>query len=254
MTDCILKNLKMKDSLISLNMENKEKEQETIKKWFNQTYSLRGFFYLRPVRAYRIFPSLLEFKPDHKVLDVACGLGRLLEASQEYGSELHGFDISDVAVEKAKKILPQAHIQVANAEEMPYADNTFDRITCLGSLERMIDLEKVLKEIKRVAKPDAKVLFLVRNINGWSWKLTKNILRTKVKASHQGAKSQEEWTSLFNKIGFEIKEILPDQYPIKKRQLFTSLGLKKIDYKKVSKAMFPMEYVHEYIYILDNSK
>jgi len=244
----------MKNQSILIKMEDKQKEQETIKKWFNQTYSLRGFFYLRPVRAYRIFPSILEYKKEHKILDVACGLGRLLEAADEYGSELHGFDLSDVAVEKAKKILPHAHIQVANAEEIPYADNTFDRITCLGSLERMIDLEKVLNEIRRVAKPDAKILFLVRNINGWSWKLTKNILRTKVKASHQGAKSQEEWTALFNKIGFGINEILPDQYPIKKRQRITSLGLKRIDYKKVSKAMFPMEYVHEYIYVLDNSK
>jgi len=235
-------------------MEAKQKEQETIKRWFNQTYRLRGFFYLRPVRAYRIFPSILGFKKEHKILDVACGLGRLLEAADEYGSELHGFDLSDVAVKKAKALLPHAHIQVANAEQMPYADNTFDRITCLGSLERMIDLEKVLKEVRRVAKPNAKILFLVRNINGWSWKLTKDLLRTKVKASHQGAKSQEEWTTIFNKVGFSIEEILPDQYPIKKRQLVTSLGLRKIDYKKVDKPIIPMKYVHEYIYILDNSK
>jgi len=244
----------MKNTLNLPSMENKKQEQETIKKWFNKTYSLRGFFYLRPVRAYKIFPSILKFKKEHTILDVACGLGRLLEASTEYGCDLHGFDISDVAVEKAKKRLPHATIQVANAEQIPYPDNTFDRITCLGSLERMIDLEKVLKEIRRVAKPDAKILFLVRNINGWSWKLTKDILKTKVKASHQGAKSQADWSALFQKIGFEISEILPDQYPIKKRQRITSLGLRRIDYKKVSKAMLPMEYVHEYIYVLDNSK
>ncbi len=244
----------MNDTLISNKMNDKQKEQETIKNWFNKTYSLRGFFYLRPIRAYRIFPSILGFEKKHKILDVACGLGRLLEAAKEYGCELHGFDISDVAVGKAQKTLPEGHIQVANAEAIPYPDNTFDRITCLGSLERMIDLEKVLEEIRRVAKPKAKILFLVRNINGWSWKITKDILRTKMKASHQGAKSQEEWTALFNKIGFEISTILPDQYPIKKRQRITTLGLKKINYEEVSNAMVPMKYVHEYIYVLDNTK
>ena len=229
-------------------------KQKEIKNWFDNTYSVRGFFYLRPVRAYKIFPSILEFEKGHKVLDVACGLGRLLEASKEFGVELHGFDISDVAIEKAKQVLPEAHLQTANAEKIPYPDNTFDRITCLGSLERMLDLEKVLNEIKRVAKPGAKILFLVRNKNGWTWKITKDILKAKVKASHQGAKSQEEWSSLFEKIGFEIKDILPDQYPIKKRQRIMSLGLGKIDYYNVSEAIVPMKYVHEYIYVLDNVK
>lgn len=228
-------------------------KQEEIKNWFNKTYSIRGFFYLRPVRAYKIFPSILKFEKNQKILDVACGLGRLLEASQEFGPELYGFDISDVAVEKAKKILPNAHIQTANAEEMPYPDNTFDNVTCLGSLERMLDLDRVLQEIKRVAKPDAKILFLVRNINGWTWKLTKDIFKAKVKTSHQGAKSQEEWSSIFEKHGFRINEILPDQYPIKKRQRLLSLGLKKIDYYNVSSSVIPMDYVHEYIYVLDNS-
>lgn len=232
---------------------SKIEEQIDIKNWFNQTYSVRGFFYLRPVRAYKIFPSILNFEKEHTILDVACGLGRLLEASQEYGCKLYGFDISDVAIEKAKKILPEANLQVANAEEMPYADNTFDRVTCLGSLERMIDLEKVLNEIKRVAKPNAKILFLVRNIDGWTWKITKDILKSKVKKSHQGAKSQSEWSSLFEKIGFKILEILPDQYPIKKRQKMLSLGLKKVNYEEVSEAMIPLKYVHEYIYVLENS-
>ncbi len=239
---------------LPVNIEAKQKEQETIKNWFNQTYSLRGFFYLRPLRAYRIFPSVLGFKSDHKVLDVACGLGRLLEAAREYKSDLYGFDISDVAVSKAKITLPEASIEVANAEEMPYEDSVFDRVTCLGSLERMIDLDKVLEEVKRVAKPGAKIGFLVRNINGWTWMLSKKILRTKIKASHQGAKSQEEWSSTFESAGFGIVEILPDQYPIRKRQRIMSLGLRRLNYLKVYKSWVPMKYVHEYIYILENNK
>lgn len=236
-----------------IDIEQKQQEQDTIRDWFNKTYSLRGFFYLRPLRAYRIFPHLLGFKETHKVLDVACGLGRLLEAGQEYGSDLYGIDISDVAVSKASKKLTNANIQVANAEQMPFADNTFDRITCLGSLERMIDLEKVLSEIRRVAKPDAKILFLVRNINGWTWKISKDVLKTKIKASHQGAKSMEDWSKLFTKMGFKIDNILPDQYPIKKRERIMSLGFKKIQYKELSTTKVPLENVHEYIYILENS-
>jgi len=149
------------------NVSSKEKEQNQIKDWFNKTYSLRGTMYLRPVRAYRIFPEILNIKKGDKLLDVASGLGRMLEASKEYGADLNGIDISDVAVAKAKVIVPEANIQVANAEKMPFDDNTFDFISCLGSLERMIDLDQVLSEIQRVSKPNAKFCFLVRNLDGW---------------------------------------------------------------------------------------
>jgi len=235
-----------------VNTIEKEKEQHKIKEWFNTTYRYRGTMYLRPIRAYRIFPVLLDVQPNKKLLDVACGLGRMLQASEEYPIELSGFDISDVAVGKAKANVPSAQIQVANAEAMPYADNTFDYLTCLGSLERMIDLNKVLSEVRRVVKPGGKILFLVRNINGWTWKISKDLFRMKVKASHQGAKSFDDWSSTFKSAGFKIKEVLPDQYPIKKRERITSLGLKRMDYKKISKTWLPLEYVHEYIFVLEN--
>jgi len=49
------------------------------------------------------------------------------------------------------------------------------------------------------------------------------------------------------------KNIHPDQYPIKKRERITSLGLKKMEYKKLSETWLPMKYVHEYIFILEKA-
>src|SRR6056297_1473121 len=103
---------------MSLKVDNK---QEEIKNWFNKTYSSRGKLYLRPVKAYYIFLELLAVEPGSKLLDVACGLGRLLEAATEYKCALSGIDISDVAVGKAQKKLPKANIVQGNAEELPFA-------------------------------------------------------------------------------------------------------------------------------------
>jgi len=231
-------------------MIDKEITQDGIKKWFNNTYKVRGDLYLRPVRAYRIFPKMLGVKENDKLLDVACGLGRLLQACSPLGLKLSGVDISDVAVAKAKINVPDANINEGNAERLNFNDETFDHITCLGSLERMLDLKKVLSEIQRVGKSDAKFCFLVRNKNGLTW-LIKKKLGIVNNSGHQGAKSYEEWAAIFSECGFNILDVYPDQYPIKKRKLITSLGLGKIDYEAISKPLLPIKYVHEYIFILE---
>jgi ubiquinone/menaquinone biosynthesis C-methylase UbiE len=228
-----------------------ETTQESIKDWFNKTYKLRGDQYLRPVRAYKIFPKILGLKKGEKILDVACGLGRLLEACSPYEANLYGVDISDVAVEKAKLKVPNALIQEGNAEHLDFEDVFFDYVTCLGSLERMIDLKKVLSEIHRIGKKDAKFCFLVRNKKGFTW-LIKKKLGIVNKAGHQGAKSYEEWVEVFANNGYKVLNVYPDQYPIKKRQLITTLGM-GVDYEKISKAIIPMKYVHEYIFILSKT-
>ncbi len=223
--------------------------QQEIANWFDKTYSRRGEWYLRPVKAYYIFLELLKVKPEEKLLDIACGLGRLLEAATEYDCELTGVDISKVAIEKAQDKLPNAHIQWANAEELPFDDSKFDVITCLGSLERMLNLSRVLQEMKRVTTTNARFCFLVRNENTATWNIKKT-LGIQNETGHQGAKSLQMWTNIFEDEGFEIVDILPDQYPLQKRILFKSLGLKKVDYRSVVKSDQPIEKANELIFIL----
>jgi len=231
---------------------NKEMEQTEIAEWFNKTYRRRGEFYLRPVKAYYIFLELLGIKPKDNLLDVACGLGRLLEAAtQGYSKNLYGVDISSVAVDKAKKKLPKANIQVANAEQLPFPNNQFDYVTCLGSLERMMDLRKVLNELLRVGNDHCKYCFLVRNANTLSWKYLKKGLGLTNEKGHQGANTLEGWMTTFKDSGFSVLEVLPDQYPLHKRQFLKYLGLKKVNYHQPVKSSRALEYANEFIFILE---
>ena len=223
--------------------------QQEIANWFDKTYSRRGEWYLRPVRAYYIFLELLKVQPKERLLDIACGLGRLLEAANEYDCKLTGIDISKVAIKKAQQKLPNAHIQWANAEELPFGNGEFDVITCLGSLERMLNLSRVLQEIKRVTTADARYCFLVRNENTATWNAKKK-LGIQNETGHQGAKNLQAWTTIFEDEGFEIIDVLPDQYPLQKRLLFRSLGLKKVDYRSIVASHQPIEKANEFIFIL----
>ncbi|MEE9438862.1 MAG: class I SAM-dependent methyltransferase [Saprospiraceae bacterium] len=232
---------------------DKSERQSEIKSWFDNMYNRRGEYYLRPVKAYYIFLELLKANQSHKLLDVACGLGRLLEAGKEYGCDLSGIDISSVAVQKAQKKLPSAKIKVANAETLPFQNSSFDLITCLGSLERMIDLDLVLKELYRVGSDSARYCFLVRNSNTVSWKYIKKGLGLKNDAGHQGANSLQGWKDIFKNEKFNVLEVWPDQYPIFKKNKYLTLGLKKINYKVPIREKKTLEESNEFIFILDKN-
>ena len=102
---------------------------------------------------------------NEKVLDVACGSGFLLHWLKErFPIEPYGLDFSRLALARVKKFVPSAHTLLAPAEKIPTSTNTFDFVTCIGSLEHFIDIEGALKEMLRVTKPGGKALFYVPNL------------------------------------------------------------------------------------------
>lgn len=226
--------------------------QEQIKRWFNQTYEKRAFQYLRPVEAYEIYLKLLEVKKGNAILDIACGPGQMLKAAKTKNLKLSGMDIAEVAINYAKEALPEANLQVANAENLPFQNNQFDYLTCLGSLERFIHLEVALKEMLRVAKPQARFCFLVRNSERASWKIIKEKFGLINKAGHQGAKSLNEWASVFTNAGFKINRIHHDQWPQTRWLRWLSLNSKlwQVNYQKIEKRRTALEHAYEFIFIL----
>lgn len=227
-------------------------EQDQIKHWFNKTYKSRAFQYLRPVEAYEIYLKLLQVEKEYSILDIACGPGQMLKAAQQQGLTLNGIDIAEVAIDYAKAALPNADLQVANAENLPFKDNQFNYISCLGSLERFINLEVALQEMLRVAKPQARFCFLVRNSERTSWKIIKKGLGFINTTGHQGAKNLNEWSGIFAKAGFKINRIHHDQWPKTRWSRWLSFNSKlwKVDYQKIHKRKTALEAAYEFIFIL----
>ncbi len=234
-------------------MADASNEQEQITHWFNTTYTKKGERYLRKVEAYEVFLSLAKLRAEDSLLDVACGLGRLLQAAEPTGCDMTGVDISAVAVAKTQALLPSANIKEANAEDLPFDDGSFDVITCLGSLERMLDLDAVLTELQRVGNKNARYCILVRNSNTIIWKWFKEALGLKNKEGHQGAKSLAEWTQLFNKNGFKVDDVLADQYPLQRKKRWLSLGMSRVDPKVPLTSGKPIEQTGKFIFMLSKA-
>lgn len=100
---------------------------------------------------------------DREVLDIACGTGQWLAEARARGARIAGIDISSRAVEQCRERLPAADIREGVAEALPFDDGRFDVVTCLGSLEHFLDQPAALREMRRVAKADARFLILVPN-------------------------------------------------------------------------------------------
>lgn len=98
-----------------------------------------------------------------RALDVACGLGQWLALLRARGATVSGIDISGRAIAQCRERFPEGDFRVGPAEELPFADASFDLVTCMGSLEHFLDKPRALAEMVRVAAPGARLLVLVPN-------------------------------------------------------------------------------------------
>ena len=97
------------------------------------------------------------------LLDVACGLGYLLDFARQRGAKAFGVDLVHLPLLKALQENPERILIEGNGETLPYADETFDYITCLGSLEHFIHPDLGVREIARTLKKTGKAAINLPN-------------------------------------------------------------------------------------------
>ena len=148
-----------------------------------------------------------------QVLDIACGTGQWLAELKRRGANVAGMDISARAVEQARLRLPSAEIRVGVAESLPFADNRFDIVTCLGSLEHFIDQPGALVEMTRVAKRDAHFLILVPN-SGFLTRRFGLYGGTQQTAVRETVRSLAEWAGMLDHAGLAVQARWRDLHPL----------------------------------------
>lgn len=101
------------------------------------------------------------------ILDVATGTGDLAIAASKLNPEkIIGIDIAaqmlDVGRQKLKEkgLTELISMQVGDSEALPFADNSFDAITCAYGVRNFEHLEAGLKEMCRVLRPGGKLAIL----------------------------------------------------------------------------------------------
>jgi ubiquinone/menaquinone biosynthesis C-methylase UbiE len=100
----------------------------------------------------------IEVGSKELVLDLGCGTGFLFKHINKQVKFLVGLDLSQKALQEAKKHtkkMSNVALILADADNTPFPDHTFDKIFAITVLQNMPDPTRTLSEMKRVSKPQA---------------------------------------------------------------------------------------------------
>lgn len=159
---------------------------------------------------YRWALDMLAPAAGESLLDIGCGLGDLLWYAAQRQVTCVGIDLSPVAIEQARRRVPVAQLMVASAEDLPFADNSFDGVAILGSLEHLLDPGKGLLEIRRVLRWRGRALIMVPN-SYYLPDIIWNVLRTGYGPNHKQVverfAASQEWRAFIEAGGLAVRQI-----------------------------------------------
>jgi ubiquinone/menaquinone biosynthesis C-methylase UbiE len=110
----------------------------------------------------------LKLEPEESLLDIGTGPGNFPTRLRTGGhlGRLVGVDFSNGMLEVARAKTDAVEWLQANAMDLPFADSSFDVVTARHMLYHVPDMNKALREAKRVLKPNGRFL-AVTNDDGY---------------------------------------------------------------------------------------
>lgn len=178
----------------------------------------------------------LKIDQPKQILDVATGTGDLAIALQRGTSaQIVGLDLSqqmlNVGIEKIRKMNLSEKISMmkGDAENLPFADESFDAVTCAFGVRNFENLEKGLSELRRVLKTGHSVYILeFSKVEGLLSPLYMFYFRHILpKIGKLISKDSRAYTYLPDSVNaFPFGE--------KMRNILLQVGFKKVEYKKQS--------------------
>ncbi len=147
----------------------------------------------------------LDFDHNHgkKVLELGCGPGRYVAMLTTLGFDVIGVDPCSFPTWDLIREKTSAQIlDSISAEDLPFTEDTFDNVVCLGALLYFNNPIKALSEINRVIKPGGKLI--IRTVN-------KNNLYTlntgkKLDPASSNLYSMDELVNLIERSGFIVQD------------------------------------------------
>ena len=163
--------------------------------WGYRVFSKVAFAYIGmpEEQARREVTDRLEPKGG-RVLEVSIGPGvnlPYLVGRSDVG-EIFGLDISLGQLNRCREYVTHqrwdVQLQLGNAEQLPYLDNTFASVFHLGGINFFNDKQKAIVEMIRVAKPGTRILICDEN--------------------EKGARAYERFLPGFKRMAGEVREVI----------------------------------------------
>jgi SAM-dependent methyltransferase len=155
------------------------------------------------------------------VLDVGCGAGVEVVRFARAGARVTGVDIAASAIALARQNLEQqglsARLDVADGEQLPYPDASFDLVFAHGVVQYTGNDHRLVAEVHRVLRPGGLAIFQGYNRISWLNALSK-VMKTPLE--HEDAPvlqrySAAEFRALLKP--FDKVDLVFERFPVKSR-------------------------------------
>lgn len=94
------------------------------------------------------------------ILDLAAGTGTSSAVLANAGAEVIAADLSEGMIDVGRQRHPDIEFVQANALDLPFDDDSFDKVTISYGLRNIPDTDRALREMLRVTKPGGVVVVL----------------------------------------------------------------------------------------------
>ncbi|MGH8022052.1 MAG: class I SAM-dependent methyltransferase [Limisphaerales bacterium] len=184
---------------------------------------------------------LQERRPGAKLLDVGCGAGHVCSLFSRLGYSVAGVDISGEAIASARQREPAGDFKEATESgELPFPDNTYRLVTCLGVLEHILHPEITVREMRRVCRPDGRGVWVVPNAGSpYFW------LDGGTGQIEENPRSLAGWRLLLKDNGWEIERVLRDPGPLNRPACGAPARFKRLALKILNRV--PLRFTYQFV-------
>ena len=159
-------------------------------------YSYHPRFWQETVKRFKEYYHLDK---NSEILDVGCAKGFMLHDFKQLLPELTiaGIDISQYAIDNAIEDM-RPYIQVGDASELPFPDNSFDLIISINTIHNLPlkQCKKAFQEIERVSRSHSFI-----TVDAWRNEIEKERM-LKWNLTAQTYMHVDEWKLLFEEVGY----------------------------------------------------
>jgi len=113
---------------------------------------------------------------DLRILDIGCGTGKFAARALRHlpNAQVWGLDLSGKMLQRARRRTydfgGRLHLVQGDSERLPFADDSFDAVTCSHSFHHYPHQDRVVAEMHRVLRPDGRLLLVDGDRDRlWGW-------------------------------------------------------------------------------------
>ena len=132
-----------------------------------------------------------------RILDIGCGRAIDTVELAKRTEKCLGLEISDRMISHARDYVAESGMAVTLVrgvgEQLPFKDDSFDKVMCKGALDHFPHPEKAIEEIARVLKPQGTAIITIANFESLGFRLGRQLFRLISILDRNGSDDKRVW-------------------------------------------------------------